>query len=79
MSNTPSLPETPILPKYDVYRHLKGQKAIVTGANSGIRLACAVTRGKAGADVIVNYVSDHASTEDVAEVCVWLASDHYFK
>lgn len=65
MSDMPSLPETPILPKYDVYRHLKGQKAIVTGANSGIGLACAVALGKAGADVVVNYVSNHAQAEEV--------------
>ncbi|MFL5310354.1 MAG: SDR family oxidoreductase [Myxococcales bacterium] len=34
---------------------LKGQKAIVTGANSGIGKAIAVALGRAGADVVVNY------------------------
>src|SRR5216683_1255125 len=34
---------------------LKGQKAIVTGANSGIGKAIATALGRAGADVVVNY------------------------
>ena len=34
---------------------LKGQKAIVTGANSGIGKAIAMALGRAGADVVVNY------------------------
>ncbi len=35
---------------------LKGQKAIVTGASSGIGRAVAIALGEAGADVVVNYV-----------------------
>jgi glucose 1-dehydrogenase len=35
---------------------LAGQKALVTGANSGIGEAVAVALGRAGADVVVNYV-----------------------
>jgi glucose 1-dehydrogenase len=40
----------------------KVQKALVTGANSGIGKATAIALGQAGADVVVNYVSgeDHA-------------------
>ena len=40
---------------------LLGQKALVTGANSGIGKAAAIALGQAGADVMVNYVSgeDH--------------------
>jgi len=34
---------------------LKGQKAIVTGANSGIGKAIAIALGHAGAEVVVNY------------------------
>lgn len=36
---------------------LLGQKALVTGANSGIGEACARALSAAGADVVVNYVS----------------------
>jgi glucose 1-dehydrogenase len=36
-------------------RPLQGQKAIVTGANSGIGRAIAIALGSAGADVVVNY------------------------
>lgn len=35
---------------------LKGQKALVTGANSGIGEATAIAPGRAGADIVVNYV-----------------------
>lgn len=35
---------------------LSGQKALVTGANSGIGQAVAAALGRAGADVVVNYV-----------------------
>ncbi|MEU8518837.1 SDR family oxidoreductase [Streptomyces sp. NBC_01216] len=42
-----------------------GQKALVTGANSGIGLATAVALGRAGADVVVNYV---AGAEEAAKV-----------
>ena len=37
---------------------LAGQIALVTGANSGIGKAVAIGLGKAGADVVVNYVAD---------------------
>ena len=46
---------------------LAGQVALVTGANSGIGKAVAIGLGKAGADVIVNYVADASSAEAVAE------------
>ncbi len=36
-------------------RPLQGQKAVVTGANSGIGRAIAIALGGAGADVVVNY------------------------
>lgn len=44
---------------------LKGQKALVTGANSGIGLAVAVALGRAGADVVVNYVRGEAEAQEV--------------
>ncbi|MFI0776786.1 SDR family oxidoreductase [Streptomyces sp. NPDC021212] len=42
---------------------LRGQKALVTGANSGIGRATAIALGRAGADVVVNYVSDRPAAE----------------
>ncbi|MEW2176013.1 SDR family oxidoreductase [Streptomyces sp. NPDC005406] len=44
---------------------LRGQTALVTGANSGIGKATAIGLGRAGADVVVNYVSDREAAEDV--------------
>ena len=36
---------------------LSGQSALVTGANSGIGMACAIALGNEGANVVVNYVT----------------------
>lgn len=41
----------------DPLKPLKNQKALVTGANSGIGEACALAFGAAGADVVINYIS----------------------
>ncbi|GAA3085566.1 SDR family oxidoreductase [Streptomyces roseofulvus] len=46
-------------------RLLQGQKALVTGANSGIGKATAIGLGRAGADVVVNYVADREAAEKV--------------
>lgn len=46
---------------------LKGQKALVTGANSGIGLATAVALGQAGADIVVNYVVGADEAENVVK------------
>jgi glucose 1-dehydrogenase len=48
------------------YPLLKGQKALVTGANSGIGKATAIGLGRVGADVVVNYVSGREAAEEVA-------------
>ena len=56
-------------PKRPVHRVLVGQKAVVTGANSGIGRGVAVALGQAGADVAVNYVDgDDAADAVVAEI-----------
>jgi len=46
---------------------LKGQKALVTGANSGIGEGVALALGQAGADVVVNYHSHPENAEKVVE------------
>jgi len=57
-----SAPPLPPLPKL-----LSGQKALVTGANSGIGMAVALALAEAGADVGVNYVVNPDQAEDVAK------------
>ena len=61
-----SLPE-PVTPDCPVPKLLKGQKALVTGANSGIGKAVAIALGQAGADVVVNYVRGDDSADEVVQ------------
>jgi glucose 1-dehydrogenase len=57
-------------PATEPRRLLRGQKALVTGANSGIGLATAIALGQAGADVVVNYVvGDDRAAAVVEEIC----------
>jgi glucose 1-dehydrogenase len=61
------LPEdSPPLPRPPIPIVLEGQPALVTGANSGIGRAVALAFGRAGADVVVNYVSDPEAAQAVA-------------
>src|SRR3982750_3484222 len=53
--------------RIDPQKPLKNQKALVTGANSGIGEACALALGAAGADVLVNYRTDPEGAARVVE------------
>lgn len=46
---------------------LKGQSALVTGANSGIGMAVAIAMGNDGANVVVNYVTHPEAAEEVVQ------------
>src|SRR5689334_25029324 len=61
---TPSGARKRPAPAYPIV--LQGQPALVTGANSGIGKAVALGLAAAGADVVVNYVTDPAAAEEVA-------------
>ena len=54
------------MPQCQTERILKGQKALVTGGASGIGKAVALELGKAGADVVVNYVRGEGQAREVA-------------
>src|SRR5574341_143892 len=56
-----------VRPTGTVQHVLQGQKALVTGANSGIGLGVAMALGQAGADVVVNYVSSDDAAQQVVE------------
>jgi len=55
------------LPACEVPKLLSGQKALVTGANSGIGKGTAIELAKAGADVVVNYVTNPDSANEAVE------------
>ena len=46
---------------------LKGQSALVTGANSGIGKACAIALGNEGANVVVNYITHPETARELAD------------
>ncbi len=57
----------PVTPVHPIPEVLTGQVAIVTGANSGIGRSVAIALGKAGADVVINYVTRPEEAEKVAD------------
>jgi glucose 1-dehydrogenase len=56
-----------VMPACPILKVLKGQKALVTGANSGIGKGIAIALAHAGADVVVNYRAHPEVAEAVAE------------
>jgi glucose 1-dehydrogenase len=54
-------------PSRPAFKVLTGQKALVTGANSGLGRAAAIALGQAGADVVVNWVVGEEAAEQVVE------------
>ena len=70
MSTSPNDYPKPALPTCPVPCLLKGQTALVTGANSGIGKAIAIALGQTGADVAVNYRSDKQAALGVVDTIV---------
>jgi glucose 1-dehydrogenase len=68
MNQKPSESYPPVItPSLDFQVLLKGQKALVTGASSGIGKQVAIALGHAGADVIVNYASDAGTANETVQ------------
>ncbi len=70
------LPEV-VMPECPVRKVLLGQKALVTGANSGIGKGVALALGKAGADVVVNFRSGEDIAQQVADEIAAAGSRSY--
>lgn len=56
-----------VMPSVSAQKVLRGQKALVTGASSGIGLAIAQALGEAGADVVVNFIAGEDQAEALAQ------------
>ncbi len=55
-----------VMPTCPIRKVLKGQKALVTGASSGIGKGIAIAVAHAGADVVINFKSGPEAAEQVA-------------
>ena len=55
------------MPEVEHGKALAGQKALVTGASSGIGKAVAIAMGAAGADVVVNYIAGEDSAQELVD------------
>ncbi len=56
-----------VMPAVEHGKALAGQKALVTGASSGIGKAVAIAMGAAGADVVVNYIAGEDSAQELVD------------
>jgi len=56
----------PVMPRVPPQKLLLGQKALVTGASSGIGRAIAMALADAGADVVINYASSEEQARTLA-------------
>ncbi len=75
MSDVVMHPSENTAPALGAQRILAGQKALVTGANSGIGRGVAIALGAAGADLVVNYVDDEAAAAAVVAAIQRQGSD----
>ncbi len=55
------------LPEVKIPKYLKGQKAIITGANSGIGKGISIALADAGADVAVNFIVNPEAADELVE------------
>jgi glucose 1-dehydrogenase len=62
----PTLPPV-VMPSCPIDRKLKGQRALVTGASSGIGRGIAIGLGHAGVDVVVNYIKGDSEAQAIVE------------
>jgi glucose 1-dehydrogenase len=67
------IPEV-VMPACPVQKLLRGQKALVTGANSGIGRGIAIALAHAGADVMINYHSGEDSAMQTTEIAAHCSS-----